>query len=103
MVGPWIDAQGVLQWDYATGMGFKGARSVRYGNLIKDALIEREGYMVNNKGVPCITGYKNLSDLAGAASKNAHIKREGYMVNDKGTRCITGYHNQGEEGARVRD
>jgi len=57
--------------------------------------------MVNDKGVMCITGYKNLGDLASAASKNAHIKREGYMVNDMGERCITGHHNQGEEGARV--
>ena len=24
-IGPWIDAKGVLKWDFVTGMGFKGA------------------------------------------------------------------------------
>jgi len=83
---------GVLQWDYATGMGIKGARCVRNGNVSKAAHIEREGYVVNTKGVPCITGYKNLGDV----SKAAHIEREGYVVNDKGVWCITGYKNLGD-------
>jgi len=55
-IGPWIDAQGMLKWDYVTGAGFKGARNVRNGNLngaaTKAALIKREGHMVNDKGVP---------------------------------------------------
>jgi len=46
-IGPWIDRQGKLQWDYETAAGFKGARNVRIGNLggaaTKAALIEREG------------------------------------------------------------
>jgi len=101
-IGPWIDALGMLQWDYVTGAGFKGARSVRNGNTIKDAHIKRKGYMVNDKGVRCIIGYKNLGDLGGAASKAAHIEREGHMVNNKGVRCITGYKNLGDAGAEAR-
>jgi len=31
-IGPWIDRQGKLQWDYVISAGFKGARSVRNGN-----------------------------------------------------------------------
>ena len=91
-IGPWIDRQGMLQWDYETGAGFKGARKVRNGNssssASKDAHIKREGYMVNNKGVRCIKGYHDL----GISSKGAHIKREGQMVNDNGVRYITRCH-----------
>ena len=50
--------------------------------------------MVNDKGVPCITGYNNL----GNATKAACIKREG---NDKGVPCITGCHNLGNKGAEA--
>jgi len=50
-IGPWIDRQGMLQWDYVSGAGFKGARSVQNGDLggsaHKDALIESGGYMLN--------------------------------------------------------
>ena len=104
-IGPWINAQSVLQWDYVTGMGFKGACSVRNGNLgnqcsaTRATLIKREGYMVNYKGVQCSTEYKNLGDT----SKDAHIKREGYMVNNKGVRCITRYKNLGDlDGATTK-
>ena len=92
--GPWIDAQDVLQWDCVTGAGFKGARGVRNGNASKAAHIEREGHMINDKGVLCITGYHIL----GNATKAAHIKREGHMVNDKGVRCITGYQRISKKG-----
>ena len=74
-----------------TGPGFKGARSVRNGNLCKDAIIKCEGHMVNDKGVPCITGYHKLSD----SCKDAIIKREGHMVNVEGVLCITEYHKLG--------
>jgi len=93
-IGPWIDRQGMLQWDYVSGAGFKGARSVRNGNLRKDALIESGGYVVNDKSVLCIKGYNELGNL----SKDANIKRDGHMVNDKGVRCITKYHEMGNLG-----
>ena len=43
-IGPWIDRQGKLQWDYVTGGGFKGSRNVRNGNLRRAELIESDGY-----------------------------------------------------------
>jgi len=43
-IGPWIHRQGMLQWDYVSGAGFKGARSVRNGDARKDALIESDGH-----------------------------------------------------------
>jgi len=66
----------------------------KMGNLSKDAFIEREGHMVNDKGVRCITGYHKMGNL----SKDALIKREGHMVNDKGVPCITGYHIMSKRG-----
>jgi len=94
-IGPWIDRQGMLQWDHVSGAGFKGARSVRNGNLggaaCKDALIESGGYMVNDKGVRCIKGYNNLGNLR----KDALMVSGGYMVNEHGVRCIQGYHDLG--------
>ena len=52
-IGPWIDRQGNLQWDYVISAGFKGARSVRNGNLggaaRKAQLDESEGYALNDK------------------------------------------------------
>jgi len=32
-IGPGLDAQGVLKWDFVSDMGFKGARNVRNGRL----------------------------------------------------------------------
>jgi len=90
-IGPWIDRQGMLQWDYVSGAGFKGARCVRNGDLRKDALIESGGYMVNDKGERCIKGYHDLGNLR----KDTLIESGGYMVNDKGVRCIKGYHDLG--------
>jgi len=52
-------------------MGFKGVRNVRNGNAggntSRDAHIEREGYMINEKGVPCITGCHRVGTMGGAA------------------------------------
>jgi len=94
-IGPWIDRQGKLQWDYVTAAGFKGARNVRSGDLgsaaRKATLIESEGYMVNDKGVMCCTGYHNLGNLR----KDALVESDGHMVNDKGVVCSTGYHKLG--------
>jgi len=106
-IGPWIDAQGVLQQDYLIGAGFKGARCVRNGNLggaaTKAASIEREGHMVSDKGKLCITGYHNLGGLGGAVSTAALIKRDGYMINDKGVRTSAAHNRLGEIGVEARD
>ena len=59
-IGPWMDAQGMLKWDYVPGAGFKNARKVWNGEKTKDALIERKGHMVNDQDVLCITGYREL-------------------------------------------
>ena len=90
-IGPWIDKQSMLQWDHVSDAGFKGARSVRNGDLRKDALIESGGYMVNEHGVRCIKGYNNLGNLR----KDALIESGGYMVNEHGVRCIKGYNDLG--------
>jgi len=97
-IGPWIDRQGMLQWDYVSGASFKGTRSVRNGNARKDALIESGGYMVNDKGIWCIEGYIDLGNL----SKDAHIKHDGHMVNNKGVLCIKGYQDLGNLGGAAR-
>jgi len=39
----------------------------------KDALIERKGYVVNDKGVQCITGYKNMS-TAGTEARAKKVR-----------------------------
>jgi len=97
-IGPWIDREGKLQWDYVISAGFKGACSVRNGNLggaaTKASHIEREGYMINEYGKQCITGFHKL----GAATKAAHIEREGYMINKHSKQCITGFHKLGDLG-----
>jgi len=70
-IGPWIDRQGKLQWDYVTAAGFKVARNVRNGDLggaaTKAALIESEGYMFNKHDKLCITEYHKKAKLGGAA------------------------------------
>ena len=112
-IGPWIDRQDMLQWDYVSGAGFRRARSGRNGNLRKDALIESEGYMLNDQGKLCIKGYNDLGNLRkdalnmvnnkgewcikgyqdlGNLTRDANIKRDGHMVDDKGVQCITKYH-----------
>ena len=93
-IGPWIYGQGMLQWDYVSGAGLKGARSVRNGNLRKDALIESGGYIVNDKGVLCIKGYHDLGNLC----KDALVESGGYMINNKGVRCIKKYHEMSNLG-----
>ena len=101
-IGPWIDRQGKLQWDYVTAAGFKGARNVRNGNATKAALIESEGCMFNEHDKLCITGSHKLGKLGGAAggaaTKAALIESEGYMFNEHNKLCITGYHKLGELG-----
>jgi len=72
-LGPWIDRQGMLQLDYVSGAGLKGARCVRNGNMggaaRKDALIESGGYimMFNEHDKLRITGYHEMAILGGAA------------------------------------
>ena len=60
-----------LQWDYVISAGFKGARSVRDGNLggaaRKAQIVKNSGYAFNDKGKLCIQGYRELGDLGGAA------------------------------------
>ena len=55
-IGPGIDGENKLQWDYKISAGYRGARSVRNGNVTKAALIERGGHMINKRGQECITG-----------------------------------------------
>jgi len=97
-IGPWIDREGILQWDYKISAGFKGARSVRNGNVTKAALIERGGHMINKRGKECITGYHEMGNVGGAANKAAHIETGGHMINKRGKECITGFHELGSLG-----
>jgi len=75
-IGPWIDRQGMLQWDYVSGAGFKGAHRVRNGNLggavRKDAMVENDGHMVNDKGVLCSRVYHELGILSSNARGQVH-------------------------------
>jgi len=101
-IGPWINRQGKLQWDYVTAAGFKGARNVRNGNLggaaRKAQLIESDGYTLNNKGKWCIKGYQDLGDLGGAVRKAQLVESNGYTLNNKGKWCIKGYQDLGDLG-----
>jgi len=101
-IGPWIDRQDMLQWDYLSGAGFRGARSVRNGNLggaaRKDAFIESGGYMLNDQSKRCVKGYNDMGNLR----KDALIKSGGYMLNDQGKRCITKYHEMSNLGNMVK-
>jgi len=63
----------------------------KLGNLNKDALIEKEGYTINEHGQVCIAGYHKLGNL----SRDALIEKEGYMINEHGQVCITGFHELG--------
>jgi len=63
----------------------------RLGNSTKDALIEKEGYMINERGQECIAGYNRLGNL----TKDALIEKEGYMINKRGQECIAGYNRLG--------
>jgi len=78
-IGPWIDREGKLQWDYVISAGFKGARSVRNGNLggaaTKAAHIERGGHMINKHGKECITGLRDVGILGGVASREIHMAK----------------------------
>ena len=103
-IGPWIDKEDKLQWDYKIKAGYRGACNVRNGRLggaaNRDALIEKEGYMINEHGKRCITGFHKLGNL----NKDALIEKEGYMINEHGKRCITGFHKLGNlGGAANRD
>jgi len=95
-IGPWIDREDKLQWEYKTQAGYRGARSVRNGRLggaaNKAALIEKEGYMINERGQECIAGFHKLGKLGGAANKDALTEKEGYMINEHGQECIAGFH-----------
>jgi len=71
------------------------------GNANKDKLIERDGYMINEKGALCITGFHKLGKLGSNALKDKHIKRDGHAIEDKGALCITGFHNIGKKGAKA--
>ena len=41
-------------------------------NLSKDALIESDGYMVNNKDMLCIKGYHDMGKLSSTAQGKVH-------------------------------
>jgi len=123
-IDPWIDRQDMLQWDYVSGAGFRRARSGQNGNLRKDALIESEGYMLNDQGKLCIKGYNDLGNLRkdalnmvnnkgewcikgyqdlGNLTRDANIKRDGHMVDDKGVQCITKYPEMSNWPMRQRE
>ena len=97
-IGPWIDRQGKLQWDYVTAAGFKGARNVRNGTARKAALIESGGYILNDKGKWCIQGYHDLGNLR----KAELIESDGYILNDKGKWFIQGYQDLAGLGGAAR-
>jgi len=98
-IGPWLDRDDKLQWDHKMNAGYRVACSVRNGRVggavggaaNKDALIEKEGYMINERGQVCITGFHKLGNL----SRDALIEKEGYMINERGQVCITGFHKLG--------
>jgi len=96
-IGPWIDREDKLQWDHKIGAAYRGARNVRNGIATKAALIEKEGYMTNERGRVCIAGYHELS----MKSQAAQIEREGYMINKRGKKCITEAHDFGIVGGEV--
>jgi len=93
-IGPWIDKQGNLQWDYVIAAGFKGAHSVRNGNARKAQLVENSGYALDDKGKLCIQGYMDL----GAARKSQLVESGDHTLNDKGKLCIQGYRDLGSSG-----
>jgi len=99
-IGPWIEREGKLQWDYVISAGFKGARSVRNGNLggaaRRSQLVESCGYAFNDKGKLCIQGYMDLGDLGGTACRGQLVESGGYAFNDKGKLCIQGYMDLGD-------
>jgi len=70
----------------------------KLGNLTKDALIEKEGYMINERGQVCIAGYSRLANL----TRDARIEREGHMINERGKKCITEAHDFGILGGEAR-
>jgi hypothetical protein len=53
-IGPWIDREGKLQWDYVIAAGFKGARSVRNGNARKAQLVESGGCQSQTVTLACV-------------------------------------------------
>jgi len=75
-IGPWIDREGKLQWDYVIAAGFKGARSVRNGNARRGQLVESSGYAFNDKGELCIQGYRDLGIKFGALSTGPAVMTE---------------------------
>jgi len=94
-IGPWLDREDKLRWDHKMNAGYRVARSVRSGRVggaaTKAALIEKYGYMINERGQVCIAGYHKLGNLL----KDALIESDGYMINERGQVCITGYHKLG--------
>ena len=98
-IGPWLDREDKLQWDHKIDAGYRVARSVRNdrvgGDATKDALVEKEGYMINEHGQVCIAGFHKLGTLGGTATKDALIEKEDYMINEHGQVCIAGFHKLG--------
>jgi len=94
-IGPWLDREDKLQWDHKIDAGYRVARSVRNGRVggaaTKAALIDKEGYMINERGQVCIAGFHKLGNL----NKDALIEKEGYMINKRGQECIAGFHKLG--------
>jgi len=99
-IGPWFDKEDKLQWEHKMDAGYRGARNVRNGRLNRDAHIEKEGFMINDRGKEVITGFHKL----GMLNRDAHIEKEGFMINDRGQEVITGFYELGKlGGAASRD
>jgi len=67
-IGPWIDKEDKLQWEYKIHAGYRGARNVRNGVANRDKLIETGGYMFNKRGHEVITGFLDVGTLGGQAT-----------------------------------
>jgi len=96
-IGPWLDKQDKLQWDYKFEAGYRWARSVRNGNTTRDALIAKDGHITNKHGKEVITGYHNL----GNTTKDALIAKDGHITNKLGKEVIAGYHDLGSLGGNA--
>jgi len=70
----------------------------KLGNVTKDALIEKDGYMTNKRGKAVSTGFHELGKVGGAAAKDVLVEKDGYMTNKRGKEVSTGFHELGSLG-----
>jgi len=104
-IGLWLDREDKLQWDYRIDAGYRGARSVRNdrvggrvgGAALKDAFIQKDGYLTNKRGKECIAGFHGLGNLR----SDALIQKDGYMTNKRGKEVSAGFHELGTLGGAV--